>query len=240
MITLEDTAARCDKVRWSGKDSFTALCLGHDDHSPSMSVSERDGKLLFHCHAGCPQSVLLDAFGMTANCEHKPIYTPPTRPKNVVNTTNYAKRIWDATHPNDLISWDGAVASHPYGIKKTMTHAWGAARGNVSGRLVGKCADCIIVPMRTLQGELAGVECINADGVKQAFGFKGSLVLGNTLNKTLPILVTEGWADGVAAMRLYGNVVALVAFGKGKQNELAARVAAARPDRHIIVVEDAA
>ena len=36
-------------------------CPAHDDHTPSLSVSERDGRVLVYCHAGCPQDDVLDA-----------------------------------------------------------------------------------------------------------------------------------------------------------------------------------
>jgi hypothetical protein len=32
-----------------------ARCPAHKDRTPSLSVSERDGKVLIHCHAGCSQ-----------------------------------------------------------------------------------------------------------------------------------------------------------------------------------------
>lgn len=37
-------------------------CCGHTDvHQPSLSVSERDGRVLVHCHAGCAQEHLIEA-----------------------------------------------------------------------------------------------------------------------------------------------------------------------------------
>lgn len=39
---------------------WIAKCPAHDDNSPSLSLSEHDGRILFKCHAGCSQeSVLL-------------------------------------------------------------------------------------------------------------------------------------------------------------------------------------
>lgn len=54
--------------RWSGT-SGTARCPAHDDKSPSLSIAERDGKLLVHCHAGCDQGAVWDTLrglGLTA------------------------------------------------------------------------------------------------------------------------------------------------------------------------------
>ncbi|MBI4515348.1 MAG: hypothetical protein HY699_05975, partial [Deltaproteobacteria bacterium] len=36
-------------------------CPAHDDRTPSLSVTERDGRLLVRCHAGCNQSVVIEA-----------------------------------------------------------------------------------------------------------------------------------------------------------------------------------
>ena len=53
MITLSGFLNLLEGVRRTGKE-YTALCPAHDDHSPSLSVSEtEDGRILVHCHAGC-------------------------------------------------------------------------------------------------------------------------------------------------------------------------------------------
>src|SRR5689334_17712848 len=41
--------------------SWMARCPAHNDHNPSLSIREMDGKILVHCHAGCPQSAVLTA-----------------------------------------------------------------------------------------------------------------------------------------------------------------------------------
>jgi len=43
-------------VKALGGKNGTARCPAHKDRTPSLSVSERDGKLLVHCHAGCSQA----------------------------------------------------------------------------------------------------------------------------------------------------------------------------------------
>lgn len=47
---LEEILNRLDKVRKSGKN-YTACCPVHDDNSPSMSITEKDGRVLMHCHS---------------------------------------------------------------------------------------------------------------------------------------------------------------------------------------------
>ena len=46
--------------------SWVAKCKAHDDHSPSLSLSEGDdGRTLFTCHVGCDREAILSAFGLT-------------------------------------------------------------------------------------------------------------------------------------------------------------------------------
>jgi putative DNA primase/helicase len=41
--------------------AWMAICPAHDDRNPSLSIREKDGKVLVHCHAGCSQPDVLDA-----------------------------------------------------------------------------------------------------------------------------------------------------------------------------------
>ncbi len=40
---------------------WIAGCPAHEDRSPSLSIAERDGRVLIHCHAGCSQSDVIAA-----------------------------------------------------------------------------------------------------------------------------------------------------------------------------------
>lgn len=40
---------------------WLARCPAHQDRSPSLSISERGGKVLVHCFAGCGQDAVLEA-----------------------------------------------------------------------------------------------------------------------------------------------------------------------------------
>ena len=162
-------------------------------------------------------------------------------PANVISITKpeasktqpYAESLWKAANSDD-----GYVASHPYCARKDINWACGAARGSASGKLIGRASDCVILPQRTLEGDFCGVECISPKGVKQSFGRKGVLTLGNTLDKTLPIYITEGWADAVSAWILFGNVVVIAVFGKNHQDKMADEILATEPERNIIIVRD--
>jgi hypothetical protein len=231
MLTIDDVAARCDKVRWSNKHSFLACCLAHDDRNPSMSVTEaEDGRLLVHCHSGCTQSELLDAIGFKDGI--RPLAVPkqiqrPVR-REVKPTFNYAVQLWESCNTdNPFIHGDEHVGTHPYSVKKKIRGACGAGRGTASGRLLGKDKDCVIIPMRSLDGSLTGVEVINADGVKQTFGSKGILILGNDLNIDHPIIVFEGWASACGWLNIRnGDGCAVACFGKGTAEKAAQKIQA--------------
>ena len=136
------------------------------------------------------------------------------KPEPQSSTLDYARAIW-STAGKPARRDDAYVAAHPYCIRKGIRHAAGAGRMAVSGRLVGRNADCI-----------------NAEGVKQTFGRKGILVLGNDLDPSLPVLVVEGWASAVHALNAYQwNACAVVAGGKHRLQQVAHEIDARDPRR---------
>lgn len=57
--------ARCCRPRKSA-GGHTALCPAHEDHAPSLSVSEGEsGRILLYCHAGCSCEEITSALGLT-------------------------------------------------------------------------------------------------------------------------------------------------------------------------------
>lgn len=58
-MTAADIAARLDG-RPSGS-GWSARCPAHDDRTPSMSLTDRDGRVLVKCHAGCEQASVIEA-----------------------------------------------------------------------------------------------------------------------------------------------------------------------------------
>lgn len=155
------------------------------------------------------------------------------------STQTYASELWLAG------CWDdSAVGSHPYARKKGIEWAAGAKRGTASGKLIGRDADCIIVPVRTAAlGPIQAVQCINGEGAKQTFGpIKGGcLVLGNTLDKKIPWYVAEGWASAVSVVFHHhrGNAVCGVAFGKHNLDPAALILAEQFDPAEIVVLREA-
>jgi hypothetical protein len=55
---------RLEGVIQTKPDSWSARCPAHDDRSPSLSVREADGRVLFHCFAGCDPDDILRSVGL--------------------------------------------------------------------------------------------------------------------------------------------------------------------------------
>ncbi|MCR9104730.1 MAG: P4 alpha zinc-binding domain protein [Gammaproteobacteria bacterium] len=214
------------------------MCGGRDRYR----YDDKDGRGSYYCNqcgAGDGFALLMQYHGwdfekaaaeVSSILGHNPAptVTPKPAPRS---TAQYAEKLWQAA-----LADDAAVAAHPYAIRKRITHAAAAARGRASGKLIGRDADCVIVPQRTLAGDLVGVECIDCEGVKQSFGRKGVLILGNDLDAKLPQLIVEGWATAVAILGFYHwNACVYAAFGRGKLEPLACELAAKYPDRTVII-----
>ena len=45
-------------------DGWGAKCPAHEDRNPSLSIREVNGKILVHCHAGCPFERVIEAAGL--------------------------------------------------------------------------------------------------------------------------------------------------------------------------------
>jgi hypothetical protein len=55
--------ARLDRVRCHG-ERYTALCPAHEDNNASLSISEKNGKILVKCFAGCQIGAVCRAIGI--------------------------------------------------------------------------------------------------------------------------------------------------------------------------------
>jgi phage/plasmid primase-like uncharacterized protein len=232
-----------DRFRWDDKDgNGTFYCNGGGD--PVAGDGFGLIKHIFQCDFPAAARMVEGALGIKKASDLPQIpKRPPPKPK--APTVTKALRIWE-----DANTDDANVASHPYCELKGIKHACGAGRGRVTGSQVGKAADCIIVPLRSLSGALKGVEVIGVPvwdeekqkhvTPKQTFGSKGILFLGNTLDMSLPVYLVEGWADAVSTWRQMGNVVVCAVFGDKKRQEFYAQgFDEHNPDREYILVRDA-
>ena len=161
--------------------------------------------------------------GFTGQISH-PRASQPPQPRVVRIESNSeelhdeANRAWTACNRSD-----DYVASHTY--KPKLRGAYGA--GRIQTTFWGCYEDYLLVPCFGIdEGLLVGVETITPDGRKRFLGKKnGCLVLGNDLQRQSPWQVYEGWATAAYALQERFVETAIVAFGKGRQEEVAHRIA---------------
>ena len=79
-MQLRDILQRLKGVK-GGNGQYTALCPAHSDKNPSLAVSEKGGKILLHCHAGCSNESIVSALGL----EIKDLFTEERSLNNAIN-----------------------------------------------------------------------------------------------------------------------------------------------------------
>jgi len=64
-MRLDEIINRFEKVRKIGEKSYQCLCKSHPDKKESLTITEKDNKILIHCHAGCTTQQVLSSIGLT-------------------------------------------------------------------------------------------------------------------------------------------------------------------------------
>lgn len=62
-MTIHELLSRLGKVKKTA-GGYAACCPAHDDKNPSLSVAEKEGKILIKCFAGCATETVLAALGL--------------------------------------------------------------------------------------------------------------------------------------------------------------------------------
>jgi hypothetical protein len=85
-----------DKVKPRGQDKWIACCPAHDDKSPSMTIKlTDDGRILFHCFAGCTVQEICDSIAVEV---HHLFPDDKTRNYTSVGAQRAANRITEDCH----------------------------------------------------------------------------------------------------------------------------------------------
>ncbi len=152
--------------------------------------------------------------------------------------SDYAMQLWS----------EGVSGSefHPYAKRKGVSEfvAGTKRHKSVSGRVVGRKADCILIPLFDLMTmEVKAVQVINANGDKQTFGSVSNrgFPIGDKANPN--IFIVEGWADAVSLAyidpKYAGNCFVIAAFGQSNLLSLSKVVSTLYKPEVIHVIADA-
>ena len=72
-MKLQELLTQFDGVKRLKDNSYQCKCPAHLDKRASLTISEKDGKVLLHCHAGCNTENILEHVGLT----FKDLHTEP-------------------------------------------------------------------------------------------------------------------------------------------------------------------
>lgn len=147
-MTLGEFLARLEGVKRSGNGRYMALCPAHDDREPSLSIAEKDGKVLLHCHAGCRTEDVLKALGLTMG----DLFTDEAaRPKREERRIVAVYRYTDAKgKPFEVVKTDpkgfyqrqpdgkGGYVNNLKGIVPTLYHQDELPQAIANGRIIFK------------------------------------------------------------------------------------------------------
>ena len=102
-------------------DSWVGRCPAHKDRTPSLSVCERDGKILLHCLAGCTYKAICSALGI----ENRALFTAPQGSPRVLATYDYTDERGELLYQ--------AVRYEPKGFRQRRTDGKGGWIWNLDG-----------------------------------------------------------------------------------------------------------
>ncbi len=214
--------------RWHGSYG-TACCPAHDDRRPSLSISERDGKLLVKCHAGCEQAVVWGALrdgGLlgTSNYEFSPSHVSSngralrqmalgrSAHRREGSNTPHARKIWRAAKPAEgtpaqtYLQHRGITIEPP----PTIRYHPGLKHGPTGLPLPAMVAAVTMWPGR----EVVAIHrtFITADGSKKAPVTQNKMMLGPCSGGAVrlgspgdALMVGEGIETCLAAMQATGR-----------------------------------
>ncbi len=90
-MTLAEIVSRFQGAKRTGH-GYMALCPAHGDKNPSLSISEKSGKILLCCHAGCEVADILSSVGLDLKdlfTDSQPESKPGRQPRTVVCEYSY-------------------------------------------------------------------------------------------------------------------------------------------------------
>jgi len=99
-MQLSEILQKLKSVKGDGCQ-YTALCPSHEDKNPSLAVSEKEGKILLYCHAGCSKESIVAALGL----EMKDLFIEANPAPHNVNS----KPKWDISAIYDYKDINGEV-----------------------------------------------------------------------------------------------------------------------------------
>jgi hypothetical protein len=124
-MTAAELAARLDARR--NGNAWMALCPAHDDHNPSLSITENaGGRVLVKCRAGCSQRAVIEALrslGLWSGERHE-LDSTDAAGRARVQVSSAARAKEKKTHA----TLDGARRAACWSVEQSTGYKWTATR----------------------------------------------------------------------------------------------------------------
>lgn len=215
-----------------GGNEHTGMCRcpAHDDKTPSLHVSEKNGKVLVHCHAGCSQERVIDALsakGLSplSSKEKDRMRNYRSEEEDEPEQDSYHKALailraaaGAVGNPRDWSTPDHTARLRPYlngrGIKSVPENAMWLSPANAD-RLTGIHFPAMVMPIlgaKGLQGCQAtflsrdstkNLRSKNGNSVRRFYGSaKGGYVPIGDARPNHPVIMTEGVEDALSVAQV--------------------------------------
>ncbi len=204
--------------RWHGSYG-TARCPAHNDRHPSLSITERDGKLLAHCHAGCDQGAVWDALkgqSLVGHVDQERLSRRAApcarRAPDTKDRTAAARRIWSESRPAADTPVETYLASRGITIPPppTLRYHIGLKHGPTGLVLPAMVAAVTTCPSR----EVVAIHrtFIKADGSDKAPVTQSKMMLGPCVGGAVrlapaadELVLAEGIETGLSILQATGQ-----------------------------------
>ena len=210
---------RALRGQWHGRSGM-ARCPAHPDRIPSLAITEQDGRILIHCHAGCDQKSVVSALYRLGLWPTRDCVTPardaavagPCRYEtNVVDRSKreIALHIWQATCQAEeslverYLRHRGIGISAPHSLR-FAPHLFHAPRG--------QHLPAIVAAVQDSENTISAVQrvFIRKDGLGKADVSPAKMCLGTQGDGAVRLApageitgLCEGWETGLSAMQLH-------------------------------------
>ena len=90
---LDEIIRRFDNPKSNGANNYMVRCPCHDDSTQSLSITEKDDKILMNCFAGCRTGDILWAVGLQERDLYNTASTPDRPPSVEYRYTPDLKKV---------------------------------------------------------------------------------------------------------------------------------------------------
>ena len=89
MKSIHELLSKLNRVREVKPRQYIAICPGHHDTKPSLSIKQADDKILLKCFAGCTTEAIVQAMGLTLDDLFLNDRKPQWKSKEIVSVYPY-------------------------------------------------------------------------------------------------------------------------------------------------------